>query len=607
MLEEAMQVGTGLGSRITNLETLIPRLIDKKVVFRPAKETEVNDWVGFRTDYIDLGLDQIDIALREDKELDYEKAENNIYYHISKKKEDGSQTKIPKLRYYLLKGLHANKENSNLENMILKKDGFKDFSPEDYKEFISEIKSKGIKVQEQTILKWLTGEVIAPRNWENFKLLGEINPKFNDIHRSIYNTLQCEGDMGFHTDYLYYTRLRRTAQKSIMKKLKSKKYLNKKQPENLEPKKGRYPIKSFNFTDEIDSIVERFMQQIDTDLTFVKVSYINQIPKPKKKRNKKKAKNTQEREHHLVRQGFVSPRDVYKLRDQDNPTQIRDELYLLEQALYDGLTRYIQHRENIRTTKSEGIFDTMINQYIFSRKIAESETNVDNFNHNIDALIFNEKQRMKNKNQKIPKKYNINRKTELIKYARTEFENFENDLKLGYLDNKILKLEPGTMQKLFDLVNKYRAMTPIEYTFLDMADSSYQHNLKIIKILKEKNQLKKKQLEKKMEKVEGIKEIIQDLEEKLEKNYGIKPQKKYLFLDYFASKMTSQNDEGAFYQATIVENGIVKNTPLLKKFKNSYEKQGMKFFQDFEVGEVFNKLGIYSALNLFDRQLNFFR
>ena len=249
----------------------------------------------------------------------------------------------------------------------------------------------------------------------------------------------------------------------------------------------------------------------------------------------------------------------------------------------------------------------MINQYIFSRKIAESETNVDNFNHNIDALIFNEKQRMKNKNQKIPKKYNINRKTELIKYARTEFENFENDLKLGYLDNKILKLEPGTMQKLFDLVNKYRAMTPIEYTFLDMADSSYQHNLKIIKILKEKNQLKKKQLEKKMEKVEGIKEIIQDLEEKLEKNYGIKPQKKYLFLDYFASKMTSQNDEGAFYQATIVENGIVKNTPLLKKFKNSYEKQGMKFFQDFEVGEVFNKLGIYSALNLFDRQLNFFR
>jgi len=535
-----LSIETGFSRGFVSPETGVYVRVGNRVVKKKAKDLNIGDDVIWHNESIDKSLDEIDKALREDE--DYENTRKSLY-EINSNGES-----ISRFRILLLNGL-ADSDTDNLENKIMRNGD--DFSSDEYSEFRKRIKDSGVCVKEDTTRDWLSGKTLSPDTWNDFSKLIGINSEFEDIANSFGK------DEGYHANWEWYTGARKTLM-AYIQKIGSHKD-NEKGPRTKNPREY-----SGKYAKQISHVVRRFIQEIDYKKRVEKVVSINKTRNyESRKRRNKKGTNTK------LKKGIFTEEHIdLPLVDMN---QVRKESYLLDIALNDVLNKYFGQK-----IEGNGPKEMFIRNNGALYSVME-----------LCRIHSLEEPRYEFNWSKMPVRGDQGRK-DIEGYFSLLHSEFLNDLRLGNVD-EIFGLEENTVKKLIEHVNQYRSSLPPQHFNALGIISKLDIDLMEGKLSKEEKRRKEKELG-------GISRYLR-------KTYGISR--------HSYSIGGNRKDKELFFcfhQTSLVISGLPareaenESHNRLIQAKKAYEAQGHRFFTKPDVSSILDRLGIGSAIKIYDKR-----
>ncbi len=277
---------------------------------------------------------------------------------------DYPEIRVPKLRAGLLQGLQEQGVIAvpDLEARIFaSSEGYADFDRPTYRameHYVHQLlQERGQRDSERVstgaVHKWLTGEVLAPRAWGVFDILGAVNPAFTEIYESF------DKDHGFHFSYLVYVILRRSVAAYFAKprQLDDKE----KEPDPEYTRRGRLTVKP-----EVEMILQQFFgDTIDRKFQPVRVVSVKEVQPSQHDSPKDKPKI----DPHLRR-------GVYTLKAGDNPDtpsitiknlrSLFEDYRTLERVFLETMGVYIAERYGRQKTNEEaGVMHACVHEVTY--------------------------------------------------------------------------------------------------------------------------------------------------------------------------------------------------------------------------------------------------
>jgi|GEM_PF-3026695 hypothetical protein len=279
MTESKLLVKTTLGTTILDLEKRIDvHFKDDIYVIKEAIDLNPGDLVSFGNEYIETTLDEaedyLDLSQR--------------YMHAKKRvsEQNVKGEFIPLLRTELWRGILKKQDryNESLESIITK--ATDDFTKLEYNEAISNISAllsnKNIEISETAVRNWLEGETFAPREWQIFNALSEINPLFKEFDGNYL------GFDGRYYNYKFFVVARQTVMRHLAR-MKGEEFKIKKEKE-------ADSIYKMQFDEEIENVVAGLMQYKNSEYSLTRVVETQILP-PKHEKTKATKRDPQHRLH----------------------------------------------------------------------------------------------------------------------------------------------------------------------------------------------------------------------------------------------------------------------------------------------------------------------
>ncbi|MBI5393649.1 hypothetical protein HZA96_07320 [Candidatus Woesearchaeota archaeon] len=523
-------------------------------VRKKASDLNRGDLVVIQNEAIHKTLDEIIPILQQS--MRYQIAEETIH------EKNCNDKYIPKLRILLLEGL-ADPETPELRKKILREGS--DFTQQEYTHLRRTI-CKIVDIGEDAVNDWLKGETLAPANWRNFQKLISINPAFEEIYQSY------EQNTGYFSNYQLYVGLRRTIMSYLTKRTGKKEgsETKRKSPRTTERKTGVY-------TDEIELVVSHFIKEIDDTYSAARITKIRRIDEKKKKGKPIEEEDKHKPEPNLKKAIITEKIPQLELRDMN---QIKNEHYIVSNALFDLLNRYVVDKIkhiNIDSKKTAAELLKIkllpaMPSYLYSRVINISPSEKEIFRIN-SAHVYEDK------------KYN---KITIERVIEETYQNFLKDIKENKID-ELLRLEPNTAANIIDHVNQYRNALPRKYfeTQLLRIRTGFIRS----KIEEAENRRTRKEFEKEL--TDTLKQHETVLKYLKETYHLIIDDKKSFFSSFHQELKGIQKIEELGREETIDE---------LRREKRFYEQQGHRFYSKHEIQQVLTRLGIHSAIKLYDKR-----
>ena len=249
MVQTLLLETTLLNSLVSSESWVYTKARDNKFFRKKAQDVQIGDLVIVKNEGIHKTLGEVEPVLQESAR--YRSARATLY------DQNAQGEYISKFRQLLLRGL-ADPNTENLEAKIMK-EGEEDFSPEEYANFRQRILATGVE-KASNVQQWLTGETLAPLDWDNFRKLISVNPTFQELSDSFAQ------DHGFHHEYSLYVGLRRTIMSYIAKRTGDH--------AGRERTKPRSPSESGKYKTEIELVVGHFMEEVDDATSVARVTEI---------------------------------------------------------------------------------------------------------------------------------------------------------------------------------------------------------------------------------------------------------------------------------------------------------------------------------------------
>lgn len=256
--------------------------------------------------------------------------------------------RVPKLRAGLLRGLQEQGILAvpDLESRIFaSSEGYADFDRPTYRAmedfvhgFLQEHgKTDAERLSTSAIKKWLSGDVLAPRAWGVFDVLGALNPAFTEIYGSF------DQDHGFHFSYLVYVILRRSVAAYFAKPRQLDD--EEKEPDPEYTRRGHLTVKP-----EVEMILKQFFgETIDRKFQPVRVVSVKEVPPYQHDRPQEKPKI----DPHLRR-------GVYTVKIDEKPTvtiknlrTLFEDYRTIERVFLETMGVYIAERYGRPKTDEE--------------------------------------------------------------------------------------------------------------------------------------------------------------------------------------------------------------------------------------------------------------
>jgi len=504
---------------------------------KKGRDLQVGDLVVVNNEGIHKELKDVEPAL-----------ERSMRYLVAKRtlhEANRNGQDIKKFRILLLRGL-ADPSTSNLEQRIMLEGD--DFSTADYPSFNDRAMQYVFGVEENAVREWLKGNTLAPRDWRNFARLAPINKEFEAINQSFGQTT------GYYAAYQLFTGLRRTIMAYIAKRTG---VINESDTGTETPD---YPHVSGKYAKEIELVVGHFMQEVDRTRSATRITRIKPV-----EITKEEGKSREKPDPNLKRGVFVGELDL-PLMDMN---QIRQELYILDNALYDSLNNYSLHklmREEPITPETVFLLPTL-SIYLFTRLVTSSSVDKRVFENNLEAML----------------KYGKSRSA-VIQRLNDYHSMFLREIQEGEID-RVLGVEDNTIAHLVDLVNQYRSAMPRAYFERRILDVDIKlATAELVQQREPRNVRREKERE-----GERLIQRFRAIEKYLLDTYSLRPNPKNFFLSYL-------NDN------TVHEGTQVKDLTdaELRTVKRQFELQGARFYTREETLSVLTRLGIPDAIRLYD-------
>ncbi len=249
-------VRTSLGNSILDYGDVVPTFsANNKYFEKPAADLNIGERVLFEKEYITATLDDVEPFLTKSKR--YAEAKNALH-EINKQGQY-----IPKLRCLLWRGLQEN--SPGLEARILLEE--QDFSGKEYGAAINTtketIEAANIKSLTHSGTKnWLDGTTLAPGNWDKFRALEKINPKFSSF----------KVDESNRQSLFFLYKLYTTVRRGIMHYLDKPNFKH-----SEEEREDEHKISRISLAEEIDLVLEHFVKDVNKDQALAQVLQIEKI------------------------------------------------------------------------------------------------------------------------------------------------------------------------------------------------------------------------------------------------------------------------------------------------------------------------------------------
>lgn len=506
-------------------------------VRKKGRDLQVGDLVVVNNEGIHKELKDVEPAL-----------EQSMRYRVAKRtlhETNRNGQDIKRFRILLLNGL-VDPTTSNLEQRIMLEGD--DFSTSDYFSFKDRAMPYVFGVEENAVREWLKGNTLAPRDWRNFARLAPINKEFEAIDKSFGQS------SGYYAAYQLFTGLRRTIMAYIAKRTGVIK------ESATDTDTPDYAHVSGKYAKEIELVVGHFMQEVDRTKSATRITRIKPV-----EITKEEGKAREKPDPNLKRGVFVGELNL-SLMDMN---QIRQELYILDNALYDALNTYSLHKlmtEEPITSETVFLLPTL-SIYLFTRLINPSSIENRIFENNLEAML----------------KYGSNRSA-VTKKLDNYYSMFLRELQEGQVDG-VLSVEDNTTAHLVDLVNRYRSAMPRAYFERRILDVDIKLSTAELVQQREPRNVRR-------EKERGRERLIQrfrSIEKYLLDTYSLRPNPKNFFLSYL--------NDNTVHEVTQVKD---LTDAELRAVKRQFELQGARFYTRDETISVLSKVGIPDAIKIYD-------
>ncbi len=527
--------------------------IGPEYVRKKGRDLNVGDVVVVRNEGISKTLEEIEPVLEQS--MRYKLARDGIHRQGA----DGRY--VPLLRTLLLEGLAVH--DLSLEEKLR---AGNDLSDEEYTQLAQHIAPE-VTVTKSAVRDWLTGETLAPADWENFQRLTPINPLFDGIYQSK------DQATGFHADYHLYTGARRTIMSHLAKRRGEK--------EGSPQRPQKDPRNKF--TAEIELVVSYFMEEIDDTHDAARVTKITHLSAHKGSSDKEAP------DPHLSK-GIATDFAV----DLVDMNEVIDARYLLFNTFAQGMEKYFQRKfqsqdvnivtDHLNSGWGNPSFSRVLPDHLQEAAVmlglgvfclAESVLE--------DRIVIDTTLRP---NVEVVQKATNLSYLEMTRLLQREYTSFQQALQKGEVDQALLT-DPHATIKLIDLLRRYQHAVPRTYEEMqeDIANINLFAATTRGKILPKDE---RENLERQKKQVAGLLKVKKEY---LNRTYGVefndkRKQLYYPFITHTAIHYTPPE--------------IDISELLTPEWKRIFEQGSEKwrFYTRGEVKAVFTQLGIPSATRM---------
>ncbi len=536
-----LRIETTLLDSFVGHDTLVYVKLGDGWVKKRAEDLQKGDLVLVQNEGITKTLKDVEPVLNESVRY-------NAAKHVLHEVNQAGQF-IPRLRTFLLRGLTREQSSPDLETRILLENA--DFSDQEYSLFTDAVCRVIDGVGSAAVTKWLKGETLAPRDWQNVERLCRINTEFMPVFKS-HNQ-----PAGFHAAYELYVGLRRV----IMGYLAKRSGSSGTETEERE-KTGQRGV----YTPEIELVVGRFISEVDREQSFARVTRIRPM---NDERHSAREPHPEPRLH----RGIVNihPEKALPCQKEVAMGEIVQREYILKHALYDAINKNVIPRARATNDASEAFawlapFPT----YLFCRFVRISnaerviyETNLKDYTTLISRLEGKEIRRQ-----------------EVEERLSAMFEIFMRDLGNGVVDAQ-LGMAEHTVAHLIDLVSQYRSALPKSY----FTQSDLVTRMKLLAVRMKDKPSRETQKEYKQLAVQE-----RQLGIHLKRYYGDMSVRKYFLLPYVCNKLI----------INLLNRQDRLSQEKLALYRARFETEGMCFLNRREVRLFLESAGVPDAIKLYE-------
>lgn len=175
-------ISTTMGNTLMDSNSQVyVHIVGDEYARKPASEVRSGEMVLFKKEYVRTTLDDVVPVLERSPR--YAIARNNLF------EQNSHGIYVPVLRTELWRGLfdmEGVQRTAELEDrIVLNIDDFTDeYSPKKAAIHRAVMTNSNLQISDSSVYHWLKGDIIAPRNWDIFRVFEQINPVFSNFDSS---------------------------------------------------------------------------------------------------------------------------------------------------------------------------------------------------------------------------------------------------------------------------------------------------------------------------------------------------------------------------------------------------------------------------------------
>ena len=209
MLDGLLQVATRAGAYFLGSDQQVyvhagfsPASGKDLILQKRGRDLNIGDLVLLHAKRIDIPLSEIKNDL-DTSNPDYHRARHTVLAL------NEQQQEIPYFRQILIFAV-AQKSNVSPDPQKTMRLGGNDYTPDEYSRMADTLEELIKDVNRATLFSWLQGEALSPQNWDTYRNLATVDPRFGDIHTSKNRP------EGFHASYRLYVGVHQVIRRTIL-------------------------------------------------------------------------------------------------------------------------------------------------------------------------------------------------------------------------------------------------------------------------------------------------------------------------------------------------------------------------------------------------------